>query len=201
VAISPAASADVLVTLTSNSPANLLLSTTPTAAGFSSITVTIPAGFTSASYFAQALSASGTVTHTASSPNFNPRTATITLAPSGVVIAGPNGLGAPFFNASVSGGAVPVTVYMAMLNPGSPSSFSGTTQALRGGLASLQVSLSSTNTGVGTIASPVTITSGSDNAVTQFTPVSQGSTTVSVATPAGFTTSSNDTSLSVSVSP
>jgi hypothetical protein len=199
VGISPAAPAGgVLVTLTSNNPSLVLLSATSTAAGSPSIMITIPAGSTSATYYAQALSASGTATHTASASGFASRTATTPLAPSGVVIA-PNGqLGTPFLNASVSAGAVPVNVYMAVLNG---NSFSGSTQALRGGLPSLQVSVSSSNTGVGTIVSPVTITSGSDNGVTQFTPVSQGNTTLSVATPTGYTTSSNDTTVSVMVSP
>jgi hypothetical protein len=202
VTIGQPAPADVLVTLTSNNPSLVLLSATPAAAGATSITVTIPTGSTtSATYYAQALSASGSPTHTASAPAFASRTATATLAPSGVVIAGPNGLGAPFFNATVSGGPVPVTVYLAVLNPGS-SSFSGTTQALRGGLASLPVTVSSSITSVGTIASPVTITSGSDHAVTQFTPVSQGQTTVSVATPGPpYIAASNNTSLAASISP
>ena len=185
--------------LTSNNPSLLLLSTTPTAAGSASITVTIPAGaLMSAPYYAQALSASGTASHTASASGFSPRTATTPLAPSGVVIA-PNGqLGSPFLNAHISAGPVPVNVYMAVLNG---SSFSGTTQMLRGGLLSLQVSVSSSNTAVGTIASPVTITSGSDNGATQFTPLSQGTTIISVATPAGYTTSTNGTTVSVNVSP
>jgi hypothetical protein len=198
------------VTLTSNNPSQLLLSTTAAAAGSTSIMVTIPAGSTvSSTYYAQALSSSGTVIHAASASGFGSRTATMTLAPSGGVIAGPFGFGANFFNATVSGGPVAVTVYLGVLNTNAascpaqagPPCFTGTTQPLRGGLASLPVTLSSSITGVGTIASPAIITSGSDHVVTQFTPVSMGSTMVSVITPAGYTTSTNDTSLSAMVSP
>jgi len=188
----------VPVTLSSNNP-NLLLSSTATGAGSSSIVVTIPAGSTTATYFAQALAASGTVTHTASSPGFNSRTATNSLAPSGVVISGPNGQGIPFFSASVSGGPVPVTVSFDVLNAN--GSDSGLSEALRGGISSVQVSLNSSNPSVGTITSPVTISSGSASATAQFTPLSPGSTTISVAsTPAGFTTATNHTSLQAQVS-
>ncbi|MDQ2949037.1 MAG: hypothetical protein M3Y27_24375, partial [Acidobacteriota bacterium] len=193
----PAPAGGVPVTITSNNSSLLLLSATPTGAGSPFITVTIPAGATSTSYVAQALAGSGTVTHTASSSGFSNRTAMSTLAPSGVIIAGPGGLGTPFFSATVSGGPVPVNVLTAVLNPAN-NSFLGT-ESLRGGAPSVQVTLTSTNTVVGTIASPVTITGGSGGAVAQFTPLSGGSTTVLVGTPAGFTTSSNDKSLSVSV--
>jgi hypothetical protein len=100
-----------------------------------------------------------------------------------------------------------MTVSMAVLNtnavsciPQSAPCFLGT-QALRGGLASVQVSLTSTSTGVGTIPSPVTIVAGSDHVVTTFTPVSPGSTTLVLTTPAGFTASSNDTLVTVTVTP
>jgi hypothetical protein len=197
----------VSVTLTSNNPSLVLLSTTATSAGSASISVTIPANVTSATYYAQALMGSGTATHTATSPGFTTATATTTLAPSGVVISGPFGFGQNF-PAPVSGGPVPVTVYMAVLNTnaatcplssGAPC-FLGI-QALRGGAPSVPVTLNSSSTGVGTIASPVTILAGSDHVVSQFTPVSPGSTTVSVITPAGFTTSTNNTLLPASVTP
>jgi trimeric autotransporter adhesin len=205
--VTVASAGGLSVTLTSNNASLLLLSPTPTAVGSASIMVTIPAGMTSASYYAQALSASGTATHTASASGFTPGTATTPLAPSGVILTGPNGFHAPFFSRSLSAGPVPITVSLAVLNssasscsPQAAPCFSGTTQALRGGQPSVQVSLNSSVPSVGTIASPVTITSGSDHAVTQFTPVSQGSTLVSVVTPvAGFTTSTNETSLAASV--
>jgi hypothetical protein len=197
------------VTLTSNNPSLLLLSPTATAVGSASLMVTIPAGMTSGSYYAQALGSSGSPTHTASASGFSPGTATIPLAPSGVILTGPNGFHAPFFSRSLSAGPVPITVSLAVLNtnasscaPQTAPCFSGTTQALRGGQPSLQVSLNSSVTSVGTIGTPVTITSGSDHAVTQFTPVSQGSTLVSLVTPVtGFTTSTNETTLAASVTP
>ena len=208
VALGQAAPAGGLaVTLTSNNPASLLLAAAATG-GAGSVTVTIPGGGMSASYFAQALAGSGSTTHTASAPGFTSRDATIALAPSGIVIAGPFGLGVPFFFSSVSGGPVTVTLFMAVLNsdpascsPQTAPCYSGVTQALRGGLASVQVSLSSSNPGVGGIASPVAFTGGSSTADAQFTPAGPGSATVSVSAPAGFTASSNGTLLTTNVTP
>ena len=205
----PAPAGGVSVLLTSNSPASLLLSTTAPAAGLTSITATIPGGGTSATFFAQSLVNSGSATYSASSSGFVSRNGTVAFAPSGVVIAGPFGLGAPFFFASVSGGQTPITVFTGVLNtdPASCGSvaatpcFQGNLQALRGGIAPLQVTLNSSSTAVGTIASPVSIPSGSGSAISQFTPVSPGSTTVSVVTPAGFTTSINQTTLAATVNP
>jgi hypothetical protein len=211
----PAQAGGQPVTLTSNNSSLLLLSATATGAGSPSISMTIPAGSLSATYYAQGLGSSGTVTHTASAPTFTTATATTPLAPSGVVIVGPTG--SQNFSASVANGcllssglvACQMTVSMAVLNTSvascasqsaAPPCFLGP-QALRGGLASVQVSLASTSTGVGTIPSPVTIVAGSDHVVTTFKPVSPGSTTLFLTTPAGFTASSNDTSVTVTVTP
>ena len=198
----------VAITLTSNDQTILLLSATGTTVGLKSITVTIPTGGFSATYFAQALAGSGAPTITAASAGFTSHTGTVKLAPSGVVLAGPFGLGTTFFFANVSGGKVPIAVYTAVLNPDPASCPINTgapcysaTQSLRGGAAPLQVSLSSSSPGVGTIASPVTIAAGSGTGVAQFLPLTQGSTTVFLTTPAGFTSSTNDTSVSTTVGP
>lgn len=176
----------VTITLTSNS-GQLKLSTTGTAAGASSIQLTVPAGGTSASFYIQSLGSSGTATYTAVAPGFSNRTGTITLTPSGPVIAGPFGLGTSFFQPSVAAGNVTLTIYMAQLDPANNYV---TVQSLIGGL-SVPLTLTSSATGFGTIVSPVTLTGGpaSSNGVTsQFHPVSPGSTLITVQTPAGYST-------------
>jgi hypothetical protein len=197
----PAPAGGVTVTLISNS-GPLLLSNTGAGAGSGSITVNIPAGSMSGTYYLQSLSGSGTATYTASAPGFNPRTGTITLTPSGPVIAGSFGLGTPFFQASVTGGTVPITVLMGQLDPDTLNLVN--VQALAGGL-SVSVSLTSSVPGVGTIASPVIINGGAlsvNGVVSQFTPASQGITTVAPVTPSGgYTTANNDNSLFGQVGP
>ena len=180
----PAPAGGQPVTLTSNNSSLLLLSSTASGAGSTTLPLTIPAGSLSVTYYAQGLASTGTATHTASAPLFANATATTPLAPSGVVIVGPTG--SQSFSASVANGclfssgmaACQMTVSMAVLNTNATSCIPQSapcflsTQALRGGLASVQVSLASTSTGVGTIPSPVTIVAGSDHVVTPFTPVS-----------------------------
>jgi hypothetical protein len=106
-----------------------------------------------------------------------------------------------------------VTVYLGVLNTNAascpaqagPPCFTGTTQPLRGGASPVTVTLNNSSPSVGTIASSVTIPVGSGDTsnpvMTPFTPKSMGSTTVSVITPAGYTTSTNATSLLAMVSP
>ena len=83
----PAPDGGIAITLTSNDPANLLLSTSATEQGKASIKINIPGGGVSANYYLQALGCSGTVTHTAAAPGYLTRTGTISLAPSGVIIS------------------------------------------------------------------------------------------------------------------
>jgi PKD domain-containing protein/K319-like protein len=188
---------NVPVTLTSNNPSLLLLSATPTGTGSASITVTVPAGTLRGSYYLRAIGNSGTATYTATAPGYASRTATVTLAPSGIVLASPYGLGftAFPFSIAVANGPTPFTIYTAQLN--SDNSF-GAYQELAGG-TSISVSLSSSNAGAGTISSPVTIAGGTSSATATFTPVTAGSTAITVGVPTGFTAPSNDTTVSVTV--
>jgi hypothetical protein len=188
----PAPSGGLAVTLTSSS-GQLRLSTSPTTAGSSSITITVPAGQNSANYYLQGLGDSGSPTYTATAPGYNPRTGTVFLAPSGVVIEGPSG-SFPF-SAPVGGGNRTLTVSTALLNAGLGFV---STQPLAGGL-SLPVILGNTHSAFGTVTSPVTIAGGSDNATSQFTPVAAGSTTISVTQPSGYSLPSSRTTVTANV--
>ena len=190
----PAPTGGLPVTLTSNS-GSLLLSTSATAAGSGSITITVPVGQSSANFYLQSLASSGTVTYSASAPGYTSRTASVGLAPSGIVIAGPFGFGFPL-STNVGAGPQPVTVFTALLDPATNGYVAS--QPLAGGMT-LSVSLTNSNPAVGTVTTPVTISANSDNGVAQFNPLAVGQTTIAVVQPAGYTTPSNNTVLTVRV--
>ncbi len=191
----PAPFGGLAVSLTSNDPAKMLLSATAAGDGASAITVTIPAGNTTGVYYAQALGNAGVVTQTAAVAGFTSRDASMTLAPSGVVITGPVGL---FLFASISSGTLPVDVYTAVLTP--DHSFMDF-QPLRGGAGQLLVTLASSAPAAGTITPVVAIDGGSGHATAAFTPVSSGSTTIAAQLPEGWTGANNRTSMTVFVTP
>ena len=183
--------------LPNGGPRRLLISADPNTAGSDELTIHIPAGASSAPIYLQALDGTGTITYTATAPGFNAVTGTINLAPSGIVIAGPQGLGNQTFSVSLSaGGTTPVTVYTALLDPFSYNLVAP--QQLAGGL-SVTVSLSDSNSSVGSITSPVTITGGTDHSTALFTPQAIGQTTISVSRTPIFVTPGNDTSVIANV--
>jgi hypothetical protein len=186
----PAPAAGLQVTITSNNPSLLMLSATATGTGTASITITIPAGGTSGSYYLQSFGNSGTVSYFAAAPGFNNRNGSITLANSGLVLAGPLGLGAPGANESVTAGPDSTwTIYTAQLDG---SNNYVVAQSLRAGMT-VTANLTSTNTTAGTIASPVTITGGGASSVTTtFTPKAVGSTTVVLAQPSNLGLATNN---------
>ena len=189
------------IKLTSSSPSQVLLSTTATEKGSPSITVKIPPGGTNATYYMQAVGATGPVTVSASAPGYRSRTAAALVAPSGVVVAGPLSFtragGSPGFATSLSAGKPTlIIVYTAFLDPKTHRSADVTVQPLRPGV-SLTVDLKCSDPSMGTVGTPVTFPSASDTVETQFTPLKMGTMTLSVLTPAGFTQSSNATVLKV----
>jgi hypothetical protein len=165
----------VTVTLTSNNASQLLLSATAAAAGSTSITVTIPAGSNNTSFFIQVTGSLGNVTYTASAPGFANKTASITQVPSGTVIFSPAGLS--FFSTTVAGGPAAFQVANAQLNP-ADNSFVAIEQVAGG--SSVSATLNSSTAGVASVASPVTIPGGSASATATVTPLSAGSTDISV---------------------
>jgi hypothetical protein len=196
------------VTVTSSDPAKLLLSSSPTDPGSKSISVLIPSGGYSGSFFLQGVGDSGTVSYTASAPGFQTREAKINLAPSGVIITGPTGTpdeaellrpNAPvgpngFFAKKSAGHPIPIVVYTVQLDPVTHRCADITVQPLRAG-QTLKVDLSNSDPSVGNVASSVTIQGGSSQGYAEFTPRNVGTTTLSVTTPPGFTTPTNATSL------
>jgi hypothetical protein len=195
------------VTLVSGDPSRLLLSQSATEIGAGSIAIEIPPGGYMSQYYLQAIGNTGTVTYTASAPGFRTRTGTLALTPSGIILT-PASQGPPDeaqvmrkeapdgthrFTESLSQRTPTMLVaWPAQLDPATLRAADITVQQLRAGLT-LNVSLINNNPEVGSIASLVTIQGGSDHGVVDFTPVSPGSSEISVVTPANFTTPANST--------
>jgi hypothetical protein len=175
----PAGMGGQQVTLTSNNPSQLKLSSTATGTGQTTITVTIPSGSNNTTFYLQAFGSPASTTYTASATGFTPRTGTIQVTASAVVISGP--LGQSPFNTTTSSPPTSLTVSMAQLDG---SGNFASSQTLAGSL-SLTVSLNNTNSGAATVPSSVTITGGS-TATANFTPVAVGQATISVVTPTGY---------------
>ncbi|MBS1859724.1 MAG: hypothetical protein JST11_30410, partial [Acidobacteria bacterium] len=167
-----------VVTLTSNNPSLLLISATPTAAGSASIGITMlgPNAF-QGTYYLQALSGSGTATYTASAPGYAPRTGTITLTPSGVILWDGSYPGNMIFGNTV-------IASMAQLDPAGNTFVQ--VQQLAGGMAPVSIDLS-TDMPSATITTPVVISAGSDSTTATLTGSGYGHVTAS--TPSGYTTS------------
>ena len=124
----------------------------------------LSAGTTSIGTFVKALGSSGQVTITVSVPGYSNGTGTVTLANSGFVVAGPNGIGAAF--STYQGVSTTLTVSAARLDS---SGLMVETEQLRGGFT-VNVPIISTVTTIGTVSSgTVPMSGGSDNATTQFT--------------------------------
>ena len=174
------------VTLTSNNASALLLAANATDAGQSSIQVTVPAGSTTATYYVQALSGTGTATYRASASGYADGNGTIQLTPSGVVLSSTFDL--PFLSAS-TGGTVDMKVNLAQLN--TDGTFSQA-QQLRGGFT-LNVTVNSGNQGIAKVDSPVTLTGGADptTITTTVHGIGPGTAALTAVQPPGYTASTN----------
>lgn len=198
----------VQVTVTSGDDTQLLVSHSSTEVGSKSITVTVPPNAVSAPFILQGLGKAGTVTYTATAHGYSSRIAKIGLAPSGVVIA-PSPYGPPdeaeLFRKSGEGsrgfithlgkhGKMPLAVWTAQLDPVTLRSADITVQPLRAGM-SITVNVESSNPAAGKVNSPIIIKGGSEMGSTEFTPLTKGTTIISAITPAGFTKSTNSTTV------
>lgn len=203
------------VTLTSADPSKLVLALTQDQPGSASIKVTVPEGALTAAYFLQALGDSGIINYEANAPGYRNRVARVGLAPSGIIVAY-NPYGPPdravvqrkaeipderaFF---VSLGNpkdkdVKLGVWTAYLDPETGRAADITVQPLRPGVKAI-VNLKSSKPEIGAVESPLTIESGKNHAMGQFTALSKGVTLISVETPPGFSTPRNATSVPANV--
>jgi hypothetical protein len=175
------APADLSVTIVSNDSTKLLLAKNPADAGSSSIILTIKAGHSlTPDFYVIGLDSTGSATYNASANGFGNANGTVTLNPSGFVLSGPFGLGQDFFTTTGSGPSS-IDVASAMLDGGGNVVAA---QAVAG--STVTVTLSSTNSVVGSITPSVMIIPGTGDATAQFTPLTGGSTTLKANPPAGF---------------
>ena len=171
----------VSVTITSADPQLVRLSTTVGGTGQPSIVLPFSAGAANANFWVQALGDTGTIQLTASATGYATDTSTVELRPSGFIINSPSSITTTTL---ANNSSIQIT----------PARLNATTlafeqnQAVRAGL-SVEVPVTSSNQAAGVITiSPVTIGSGGSSANTQFDPIGQGTSTIAVGTPAGFST-------------
>jgi hypothetical protein len=204
----PAPPGGLKVTLTSADSSKLLLSSKVDQAGAGSLTVTVPEGKESAPYFVQGIGDSGNVTYDATAPGYVSRTATIGLTKAGFIV-GLAASGPPerknvegketadrpgIASLSAKEHTINIRVWPAYLDRERGRAADITVQTVRGG-ATATVVLKSSDPAIGTVESPLTFKSGTDFAETRFTPLSKGTTVISIDTPAGYTKPNNATSL------
>jgi hypothetical protein len=207
------------VTLTSSDGSKLLVSPKDDVIGTASITLTIPEGKRALNYYLQAVDDSGNVTYTAEAPGYRSRTATVGLTKSGFIVT--YGSVAPDegqiknvlrkrdisddrrFSASLSGAKdrpIYLVVWSAYLARANGRAADISIQPPRPGVKPTVV-LKSSDPTVGTVESPLTLEPGRFSAWVKFTPLSPGTTMISIETPAGFTKPNNATSIPATVIP
>ncbi|WNG56389.1 hypothetical protein F0U59_17670 [Archangium gephyra] len=180
-------------------PTKALLSTSPTAVGTGSLTFTLAAGATrTPDFYVQALAGSGTVQYTATASGYNSKTATLTFVPSGVVLRTCANCSDSSFSTTTFATNTSLSAVLAKLNP-TTLNYDGY-QELRPGAAPVVVEVTSSNPDVGTVTvSPLTIGTNQATASTAFDPANAGSTTLTISTPAGFSTPNNYRQMPVTV--
>ena len=183
--VAPPTGKPVTVTVTSSDPTIFTISTSPTVVGTATVTFPNTAGSGVGDVYFQGLK-TGTATVTMSAPGYTSGTATITVHPTGFF------LGYPFTSFSTTTFSTPtgLNVYTSGLDP-MTLSLSEPYLQVSPGVAPFNVSLSDSTPAVGTLASPtVTFKPGDSSEAVTFQPTAAGTTTITLVTPAGFTTSS-----------
>jgi hypothetical protein len=181
------------LTLTSSS-ANVLLANSAAGPFSQSITLQLTKASTGVPNFSvQALGATGSAQLTAQAPGYTDGVLLLNVTPSGIEWFS-GSFGTTTFSADST-----LTLIAAQLNPNTLAAQSF--QSIRNGL-SVSVTLTSSDTTVGTIVSPVTIAADTLSITTKFHPVGNGVANLVITTPAGFTapTGSNTTSITATVS-
>jgi hypothetical protein len=187
-AAAPPTSSTMTLSVTGPNAGDFLLTADPTKVGTSSISLPLTAGSANVpAFYIEGRNYSGTsaitATLAASVPGFTSGTATLTLYPSGLL----------FFNGTLSTTSFStpssLPVYLAVLSPGTLSYYTYG-YALGPQASAIPVTITSTNTSVGTITgSPSSIPVGSyTTSAINFQPVGAGSTNLNLATPTGYST-------------
>jgi len=175
------------ITVTSSDPSKVRFSAKPDEAGSASLTTVARGNFRATpEFYVQGISDRGSVTYTAKAAGFDSGGATVTLASSALMIAGPSGAKGSF-RATAGSRLSKLMVYSAAID----AAGNAVPQLVAGGFsANLEVAVS--DPAVGAISpKSLTIPGGSGSALTQFQPLSQGQTTLSLSVSKGFNTAPN----------
>ena len=176
--------------VTSSDPTHFLLTTDPTVPGNVSVTVQltqnnpyVPPVYVQGQNFAGSTTINGTIT--ASAPNYASGIGIPVLYPTGI------GFVSLPLSASASSSAIRLGPTVVILNPATLAYYNLPTNGLNPQAAPLLVSISSSNSSVGTIVNapaiiPVGQTTPTNNNFPSFQPAGDGSTSISITQPAGY---------------
>ncbi len=176
----------VTVTVTSSSPTLATLSKDPTVVGTPSVVFTNVTSTNVGTIYVQG-QALGTAQLTETASGYTDGSSTVTVQPAGFAFYN----GGQTFTTTVASGPYTLTAYPFALNTG--------TQTLiyyplmvSPGLGNVTVPVTSSNTAVGTTPSGPSFAPGAPSADFHFVPVGTGTSTVTLGTPAGFSTPSQN---------
>ncbi len=200
--LSAAPTQDTYVTVKSSDPTSILLSTNPSVQGTGSVDLLVAKNTTAfPPFYVQAVAPSGQFSLTASAAGYQTGTTPhgVMITPSALLIAGPSGdIGEPFTTTTISAdSSLNLLVYRldnaTARNPISPGQ-------IRGG-ASVPVTVTADNAGVGAVLYNPAILAGGDtgNGTLAFKSLGAGVTRLTVQQPAGFSTPSSGDNLSITV--
>lgn len=182
------------MTITSNNPDLLLLSTNPNVPGSSSITLNVGKGASHGpNFYVQALASSGTATYTATMPGFGTATGMVTLAPSGFIISDAN------HYLSAQNGVIDLAAFVGADSIDWGITISPVVLDAFGNIVSTQpefigqgvnatLNLQNSNPSVASIASTATLSAGDASVFVAVDPSAIGYTTITLVQPPGFST-------------
>lgn len=180
------------ITVTSSNPSVAVVSTSASTTGATTASFTGVSTTAQKTVYIQGLT-QGTTTLTISAPGFNSATCTVTVDPSGFIVQTSS------FTTTPSSPNTTISIYPAILTPGSLTYIAAA--ELNPSVGTVDVSITSSNTTVGTItSSPVVFTGGSSVQTTAFRPLTNGTTNLILGiAPTGFSTPSQDQQIAVTV--
>ncbi len=169
----------VTVTVTSSDDSKAKIASTPTGASAASATFSnVSTGFF---MYVDGMDSTGTATLTASASGLASATSTVTLLPSGFMILQPG----PSLNAFVGQTDQTIQICSVALTP--ELKVWGI-ESLQPGAGPVSVTVTSSNSTVGTVTTPVTFADGDSMKPSTFHAVAGGNTTVALLTPPGYST-------------
>ena len=186
----------VTVTVISNGPAIAAISSDPTMVGGTTVTFPNVTSGGVGTLYVQGLTL-GTTTLTISAPGYSNAISHITVQPSGFL------LNTGSFSTSVANGPSQIQVVPYVLNTGTLTTY-GYPTTLSPTAGAVSVSVTSSNADVGTISNAPLMFNGDSTSTdtglyATFTPLASGTSTISIGTPAGFSTPSAGQQININV--